>query len=239
MRGRANNWSNTLFNWFLVCLFLSCIGCATFTLMPEYYNTKDNIETIAIYPLYFSETGPERYLFEDLFSKSFIDSIASMSLMRPINFILPDSTLSILRSAGISCIASIDTIEIASDSFGEYPVYKPLDESMLNLLFEKADGVIFCDLILYNEVGLGKAMGQGMLTAVLTLGLVGVMEKNIVEMKISLIESTTGNPIWIYTPEISPGGGGKSEDYRGRMVRQLIKGFRKSFPFSQSFIPPM
>lgn len=218
---------------FCLVFFVGCV--APYKLMPEYEKQKDEIETIALYPLYYTDRGKEQHTFGAVFQQTFYDSVGALPLVKPVEFILPDSTISLLEAEGVSLIADTDTVEFSPDSTGYFPIYKLPTEDVYSVISNQADGLLLCDLKLYNEVTFGKAFAQGMATACLTLGMVTVMEKPIVQMDISLIETSTRKPLWLYTPEIEVSGARSLEGQRKSMAKNIIKGYRKYFPFSKSF----
>ena len=245
---------------FLIVI-LMMMGCAApYKLMPEFENRKDQIRTIALYPLYFSDKGNEQYLFGNVFKESFYNAVKETPVIRPIDFIIPDSTVSQIEKKGVSIVTGQDSLAIESDSLIYFHVYKQPTTNEIQQISEIADAMLYCDLKLYNEVEFAKQMTQAMVTACLTLGTVSVFEKAVVHMDISLIETKTAKPIWTYTPRIEIGtakwkffpkfslgsclfpiGGifgpeGKSlEEQRNEMTEKIIKGFRKGFPFSKTF----
>jgi len=221
-------------NLFLFLLVLIGGCAAPFKLMPKYEEYKDKIQTIALYPLLYTKDGYEQRLFGMTFTNIFYSAIPEIAMVRPIKFIEPDSTVAIFRSNELEIVDSIRGGIVKGATF---PVFKQLSQSDLQTISEEVDGLILCDLIDYNEVGAGEkfvqACGTALLTTCLTGGLVtaSYSENNMVDMKLTLFETTTGSPIWEYEPKFSGGLGEQRMNY----TNQIITGFRKYFPLSNEF----
>ena len=249
------------FNFERVCkmlvLGLLLTGCAApYKLMPEFESRKDQIQRIAMYPLYYTDKGKEQSMFGNVFTKRLFDAVKTMPLVKPVDFIPPDSTVSVFECVNISLETGKDSIVTELGTLAYFPVYKPLASNEIRQISETVDGLLYCDLKLYNEVEFAKQIAQAMLTACLTLGMVSVFEKSVVQMDITLFETKTGKPIWTYTPNIeisavkpklnawcllglvgAPGylRSKSLEEQRNEMTEGIIRGFRKGFPFSEDF----
>jgi hypothetical protein len=216
-------------------ILLLILGCAApYKLMPIYDQQESQLETIALYPLHYSQDGKEQRLFGLTFSQVFFNEVNTMSYKRPIQFILPDSTVSIFEEAGVSVKNTVRGIVDKSDVSTEYPVYKTVSFSELESISDKVDGFIFCDLLSYNEVGAGEELGQALLTACLTLGMVSYSENNVVKMRISLLSTKVDSVLWEYTPHFTKSLSGR-ENTRSGFTTDIVEGFRKYFPLSKEF----
>ncbi len=216
---------------------LLVVGCSAprYALMPDFQRHKDSIQTIAICPLYLSnEKDEEAQLFAPVFNQAFLDSLKTISFVRPIEFISPDSTVSLLKAANIPMIADseIARTEVVAytSSGGKITVYG-LPKRVTEAISQQSDALLFCNLITYNEVTSGTAFAQGMVTACLTLGTVVVMEKPIAKINISLVETTTGSKMWVYERTTEVSAAKSLEGQRISMTEDIIDGFKKCFPF--------
>ena len=218
-----------------VFLVLLVSGCgAPFKKLPKYDETKDRIQTIALYPLHYSDDGEEERLFGMVFSEIFFESVETMPMIRSLGFIEEDSTVSLMKAKGITVTGErADVVEGST-----FPIYKRLTPSDLQAISKEAEVLIFCDLLNYNEVGAGEELAQacasGLLSTCLTGGMVTTVasEENEVSMKITLFETTTGQPIWEYTPHFTASLTGEQ---RTKFTEKIIAGFRKYFPLSVDF----
>ena len=213
---------------FVLPFILLVSGCAApFKMMPEYYELHDRIQTIALYPLHYGEDGKEERLFGVIFCDNFFKSVEAMPMIRPLKFIGPDATISLLEEKGITITGHRGDIVKGAT----FPIYKQLTPGDLQAISKEVDGLIFCELVSYNEVSAGGQMGQAVATACLTGGLVAVSEKNLVKMNVIFFETTTGTTIWEYTPRFQGGLG----EQRMKFTDKIIQGFRKYFPLSKEF----
>ena len=81
-------------------ILIFCFNCAApyrYQTTPFFEERIDNIKSIALYPLIFSDEGEESYRFGYIFNKEFLNSINTNSYIKPINFINPDSTVKYLN----------------------------------------------------------------------------------------------------------------------------------------------
>lgn len=223
------------FNVLIPCFFLLVGGCAApFKMMPEYEKHQARLQRIALYPLHYSEDGKEERLFGMVFSDNFFRSVEAMPMIRPLKFIGPDSTVSLLEVKGISIAGHRgDIVEGTA-----FPIYKRLEPNDLQAISKDAHGLIFCDLLSYNEVGAGEELAQAIVTGVATTCLTGGLvtsaysESNTVRMNITLFETTTGRSIWEYTPYFTASLTGEQ---RMRFTQNIVQGFLKYFPLSKGF----
>lgn len=212
----------------ITTIFLS--ACAVpYKIMPGYWQDEDQIQTIAFYPLLYSKAGNEEMLFGMTFSSIFFHSTANFSMIRPIRFIMPDSTLAILESAEILVGSKKDDIKDVTGT--ALCFYKRLSQGELEKVSDKFDAIIFCDLLKYNEVGAGEQLAQACASTILTMGMVTVHEKNLINMRISMVSTYTGEEFWSYNANFAGGYG----EPRLRFSRNILNGFRRYFPLSQEF----
>ncbi|MBD3373621.1 hypothetical protein GF406_01180 [candidate division KSB1 bacterium] len=221
----------------LIIPLLIIVGCAApYKIMPPFEREERQLQTIALYPLHFSKDGKEERLFGLTFSDMFFDEVKGMNYTKPLQFILPDSTVSVFEKAGISVKSTVRGIVDKSDVSTEYPVYKRLSSSEFKAISNQVDGVIFCDLTSYNEVGSGEQLGQAVATACLTGGMVSASEQNRVRMKISLFSTKIDSVLWEYKPHLTKSLSGR-ESTRSSFSTDITNGFRKYFPLSKEFQP--
>lgn len=213
-------------------IFLILAGCAApFKTTPSFEKEKDQINSIALYPLHFSQDGKEQRLFGLTFSSLFYEGVRTSEFIRPIQIFMPDSTLIFFDQAGIEVKNTVRGIVDQADVATEYPVYRKLTPTDLSAISENCDGLLFCDLINYNEVGAGEALAEAAASACLTMGMASYSEQNYVNMKISLFSTKTDSLLWIYTPYLSGGLG----EQRTKFTDGIVNGFRKYLPLSTAF----
>lgn len=212
----------------ITTIFLS--ACAVpYKIMPGYWQDEDQIQTIAFYPLLYKEAGHEQRLFGMFFSSMFFPSATNLDMIRPLKFIMPDSTVAILESAEILIGSKKDDIKDVAGTALCY--YRRLSQRELEKISDKFDAIIFCDLLKYNEVGAGEQLAQACASSILTMGMVTVHEKNLINMRISMVSTYTGEEFWSYNANFSGGYG----EPRSRFSRNILNGFRRYFPLSQEF----
>lgn len=217
----------------ILILVVILSGCAApYKIMPNYWENEDRIKTIAFYPLLYKEAGHEQRLFGMFFSSMFFQSAINLDMVRPIKFIMPDSTVAILESAEILVGSKKDDIKDVTGT--ALCFYRRLSQRELEKVSDKFDAIIFCDLLRYNEVGAGEELGQMCLTSCLTMGYATYSENNVVKMNISLFSTKTGTTFWQYTPSFSTSFSSR-ESTRTKFTNNIINGFRKYFPLSQEF----
>lgn len=219
----------------VISLALWICGCgAPFKKLPGYDETQDQIQTVALYPMSYSDDGQEQRMFGMVFSESFYGSVQNMPMTRPLQFIEPDSTVSLMEANGR--IVSGERADIIVGS--TFPIYKMLAPSDLQAISNEAQVLVFCDLLSYNEVGSGEELTQAITTGLATACLTGGMfmsacsEQNVVSMKITLFETATGQPLWEYEPYLTASLTGEQRD---NFTEKIIAGFRKYFPLSVDF----
>ena len=215
-------------------VFLIC-GCgAPFKKFPGFDETQERIQTIALYPLHYTDDGEEERLFGMVFSEVFFESVEAMPMIRPLKFIEEDSTVSLIEAKGIT-ITGVRTDIVEGSTF---PIYKQLTPSDLQAVSKEAEVLILCNLLNYNEVGAGEELAQacatGLASACLTGGMVttATSEQNEVSMKITLLETATGVPIWEYSPHFTASMSGEQ---RAKFTQNITAGFRTDFPLSANF----
>lgn len=147
---------------------------------------------------------------------------------------MPDSTVSILRDSGFQVVSYKKGIVDNSDLFTEYPVYKILNNDELNAMSAKADALLFCELLNYNEVGAEEELAQALGTACLTMGMVTASEQNAINMRVSLFATRSGELLWLYYPWFSGSLSGR-EKTRNNFTNKILNGFQKYFPLSANF----
>jgi len=220
---------------FGILLFYSC--GAHYKLMPKYDTYKDQIQTIAIYPLYYTDNGKEPYLFGAVFSDMFDGSIKSIQMNRPIEFTYADETISFFAQKGVNIIKNTKVINI-DDEQREIILCRRLNSKDAKLISDKADGIIFCDLLYYNEVSVGGEIGQKLATGLATGCLTGgmatttVSEQNELRMEFSFLETRSGETLWEYTPHFVKS---YMDEPRMQFTLRIIDEFQKYFPFSEDF----
>ncbi len=220
----------------LNALFLYNCG-AHYKLMPKYDTYKEQIKTIAIYPLYYNNEGKEPCLFGAVFSDMFDGSIKTIQMNRPIEFTYADETISFFAQKGINIIKKTKVINM-DDEQKEIVLSRQLNPEDAKLVSDKADAIIFCDLLHYNEVSpaaeLGQAVGTRLATKLLTGGLAStsVSENNKLKMKITLFETASGEPLWEYEPNFVSS---LVDEPRMQFTLRIIDEFQKYFPFSKDF----
>ena len=222
-------------------------GCAgPYKLLPGYEEHLGRMESIALYPLIFTDDGQDERLFGLFFSDNFFDSVAVMTTSRAIEFFTPESTVTLLQHAGRSVIDGqeiTDTVKITS-----LTVVRRVNWDDLRAISEDVDGVVVCDLLNYHEVSWGDAVGGAIVRAGVSVccGILGSMlgmkqseesetsekERNEVRMKFTMYETESGTPVWEYVAQYSKGTPGEQ---RMEFTQKLLTDFRKCFPLSATF----
>ncbi|MBN1350545.1 hypothetical protein JXJ21_14105 [candidate division KSB1 bacterium] len=202
--------------------------------MPEYTQEENQINKIALYPLFYGDDGKEERLFGLVFTNMFFSDVASMAYKKPLEMIPPDATVQLFEENGVTVENMMTGIVDRSDTVTEYPVCKRLMPADLKAISDGADALLFCDLISYNEVGAGEELGQAVATACLTLGMASASENNLVSMKLSLFSTETGTVLWEYGAYFTKSMSGR-ENTRSDFTASIANGYLKYFPLSTEF----
>ena len=233
----------------LVCIFLIA-GCASpYKLFPEAYEHLNRMQNVAQYPLVFTHDGEEQRLVGLVFSENFDDSVAVMPTRRDIEFLAPESTVTLLENAGRSVIQGreiTDTLKINS-----LTVVRPVNRDDLQMITDDVDGFLVCDLLFYRETSWGDGVADAVVEAGMNaccnvfgsmfgLKTGGATEStetadekpNEVRMMFTLYETKSGKPVWQFVGQHSAGTLGEK---RMKFTKNLIKDFRKCFPLSTEF----
>lgn len=228
-----------LLSFFYLLLFILLLSsCAThYKIMPKYEECKDRIETIAIYPLYFSEEGEEQELFGVYFNENFCDSIKSIQTKTSLKFISSEETVSYFEKSGRKVVLKKKEIDYDGDK-KSITFYWHLTTSDIKSISKNTDGILFCDLLYYNEVSpagqMAQSVGTKLATGCLTGGMysAGASERNKLKMEITLFETTTGEALWKYTANFNRG---LIIDARKKFTDEIIKELNEYFPYSKEF----
>lgn len=213
----------------IVAIVLFISGCRSpYELMPNYEAHINRMKSIAIYPLHYSKHGNEEMLFGTIFFERFVNDINYLSLIKPINFISPDSTILLFKDKNIN----FPDTRGGAITPSVVPKSRAISSRDLSTISKEVDGVIFCDLKSYNEVSVGEEMGQAIATTCLTGGLISYSEVNQVQMEIILYDTKTGISIWKYTPNFSASLSGEQ---RKEFTHKIINGFKDYFPLLTHF----
>lgn len=215
----------------IVAIVLFISGCRSpYELMPNYEDHINRMTSIAIYPFYYSKHGNEELLFGTIFFERFVNDISYMFLIRPVNFVKPESTVTLLKNKGIAMPGT------RGGGITPSPISPTLIRSIspkdIRSLTKDVDGVIFCDLKNYNEVSVGEEIGQLIATTCLTGGRFSYSEDNSVKMEIILYETKMGTQVWKYTPSFSSSLSGEQ---RKEFTQKIINGYILYFPLSKQF----
>ncbi len=218
-----------------VFLALLICGCgAPFKKFRRFDKRRDRIQTIALYPLHYSDDGEEERPFGMIFSENFFDSVQTMPVTRSVKFMEPDSTVSLLEAGGVAVTAFRADI-VDGLSLPDYKVVRPGD---LQVISKQVDALISCDLLDYKEGGVEEELGcacvTGLLHPLLFPGTLLSSGRNEVEMQIALFETTTGDTLWKCKPYARPPVG-KTGEQRMELTQEIIRDFRECFPLSVSY----
>jgi len=215
----------------LVLLLILLGGCAApFKTMPRYYELQDRIQTIALYPLHYTKDGKNERLFGMVFSEAFFCSLKTMPTVRPLKFISPDSVVALLKEKGVEITVGRKEYVI-EDTARVFPIYKTPTPEVLRVISKEVDGVIFCDLLSYHEKTLAELLVGGCMSAFSGVP-AGTYGESKIKMKITLLETMTGTPIWEYKAHFT---GGYSKQIRKIFTQRIIKRFQRYFPLSKKF----
>ncbi|MFW6131068.1 MAG: hypothetical protein ACOC5F_00535 [Candidatus Aminicenantaceae bacterium] len=217
---------------FPILLLTSC--APPVEIMPQYYEYESHIEVIALYPLIYIQDGPENREFGRVFTEIFYNEVNASSYIRPLNFVMPESTVGIFENVGVPVEDEVYGIFDRADRTTSFPVYKNLNAYDFMAVSDMVDAVFVCELERYNEVSAGEELGQAFLTACLTAGMMSASEDNFVKMRIYLFSTMDGTCLWEYDPYFSRALS-EREKTREKFSFNIVDGFRMYFPLSREY----